>query len=88
MEDADLSSLLRTRYEVGSSFDVVKVELAVRALNNKGILVFLLHYASIHQITHEDGSGPVVVGLLLHLRHLLLELVKLGKLGTDLVLSV
>ena len=44
--------------------------------------------ASIHKIAYKDCCGTIVVGLLLHLRHLLLELVELSELSSDLVLAV
>ena len=44
--------------------------------------------ACIHKIAHKDCCGTIIVGLLLHLRHLLLELVELSELSSDLVLAV
>ena len=71
-----------------SSVDVVKVELAVGALDHERVLSLLLDDACVHQVAHEDSCSSVVVSLLLHLLHLLLELVELCELGADLVLPV
>ena len=52
------------------------------------MLGLLFDHARVDQVAHEHGCSPVVVCLLLHLRHLLLKLFELSKLGSDLVFAV
>ena len=73
---------------MGSSLDVVKVELAFVALHDEGALGVLLNDPSVDEVADEHGGGLIVVGLLLRLVHLQLHLVETGSLGPRLVLLV
>ena len=58
------------------------------AVHDVGVLGLLLDDAGVDKIAHEHGCAFVVVSLLLHLRHLLLQLVEPRELGSDIILVV
>ena len=71
-----------------SLLNVIEVEFAITALDGEGVLSLLLDYACVDEVADEHGRGPVVLGLLLNLLHLLLQLIEPGGLGSCLVLLV
>ena len=56
--------------------------------DRKGVISDLLNYAIVDQITDQDSSIPVEIGLLLSLGQLLLKLIKACQLGADFVLLI